>query len=268
MVIVPLASVFEHGLVLPTIVQTLRLPEVSPRAPLAALREHLQNRHLLLLLDNFEQLFPATALLELLSDCPRLIMLVTSRFALRLSGEQEYDVPPLAVPEADWLAASQSDPVVIVQRSEAVRLFVERARAVKPDFVVTAADVSALVDICRHLDGLPLAIELAAARVRLLPLAAMADRLAGAPWQRQASPLQLLAGGARDLPPRQQTLRATIAWSYDLLTSSEQALFRLISVFFGGASLEAVPGARRRGRPHRYGGAHGQELPAAPRRAR
>ncbi len=219
-VFVALASVFEPGLVLPTLA-----------------------RQLLLILDNFEQLLPAgPALLELLANCPRLTILVTSRFPLRLSGEQEYEVPPLAVPDPTWLIATETDPVAALLCFEAARLFVERARAVNPNFAVSAADAGALADICRDLDGLPLAIELAAARVRLLALPAMAARLSGGapPWHRAASPLQLLSGGARDLPQRQQTLRATIAWSYDLLTASEQAVFRHLAVFFGGASLEAI----------------------------
>jgi predicted ATPase/DNA-binding XRE family transcriptional regulator len=241
-VFVALASVFESGLVLPTLAQTVGLPEIGPRAPLAALREYFQTRQLLLILDNFEQLLPAgPALLELLANCPRLTILVTSRFPLRLSGEQEYEVPPLAVPDSRWLIATETDPVAALLCFEAARLFVERARAVNPNFAVSATEAGALADICRDLDGLPLAIELAAARVRLLALPAMAARLSGgAPWHRSASPLQLLSGGARDLPQRQQTLHAAIAWSYDLLTESEQEVFRHLAVFFGGASLEAI----------------------------
>ncbi|MBV9602437.1 MAG: tetratricopeptide repeat protein [Chloroflexi bacterium] len=240
-VFVPLASVFDAGLVLPTVAQALGLAEIGPREPLAALGDYLQTRHLLLLLDNFEHLLSAgPALMELLGNCPRLKLLVTSRSPLRLSAEQEYEVPPLTVPDARWLDTTDADPVAVLQCSEAVRLFVERARAIKPDFAVTAHEADAMANICRHVDGLPLAIELAAARVRFLPLATIAARFAGTPWQRHGSPLQLLAGGVRDLPARQQTLRATIAWSYDLLTTSEQALFRWHSIFFGGASLEAI----------------------------
>ncbi|MBV9357343.1 MAG: helix-turn-helix domain-containing protein, partial [Chloroflexi bacterium] len=240
-VFVPLASVFEPELVLPTLAQRLGVPEIGPRAPLAALRDYLHTRHVLLVLDNFEHLLPAgPLLLELLADCPRLRMLVTSRSALRLSGEQEYEVPPLALPDAGWQCPAEADPIAALQSFEAARLFIERARAISPDFAVTAAEAGELAEMCRHLDGLPLAIELAAARVRLLPLGTMAARLGGAPWRRAASPLRLLTAGPRDLPPRQQTLSAAIAWSYDLLTVAEQDLFRHLAVFYGGASMEAI----------------------------
>ena len=238
---VPLASLPDPAMVLPTIAQALGLPEVGGRDPFEALREYLQGRHLLLVLDNFEHLLSAgPRLVDLLACCPRLVLLVTSRFALRLSGEQEYAVPPLAVPDATWAHADVSERVALLQRSEAVRLFVDRARAVQPDFAVSAAEAVALADICRRLDGLPLAIELAAARIRLLPLASLAAHLAAPSWQRNRSTLRLLTGGARDLPERQQTLRATIAWSYALLTASEQTLLRYLSVFCAGATLAAI----------------------------
>jgi predicted ATPase/DNA-binding CsgD family transcriptional regulator len=240
---VPLASLSDPAIVLPTIAQALGLPQIGGREPFETLREYLQGRHLLLVLDNFEHLLSAgPRLVDLLAYCPRLWLLVTSRFALRLSGEQEYAVPPLAVPDAAWAKADEPERVAVLQRSAAVRLFVDRARGVQPDFAVSMVEAVALADICRRLDGLPLAIELAAARVRLLPLTSLAAHLAGPAWQRKTSTLHLLAGGARDLPERQQTLRATIAWSYALLTASEQSLVRRVSVFCAGATLSTIQG--------------------------
>src|SRR5205085_2566920 len=144
--------------------------------------------------------------------------LVTSRSPMHLRGEREYPVPGLALPEGEG-DVSPDRPA----GSEAVRLYIERAESVRPDFALTDENAAAVAEICRRLDGLPLAIELAAARVKLLPPQAMVPRLAHS--------LALLAGGARDLPARQQTLRGTISWSYDLLDATEQALFRRLSVF-------------------------------------
>ena len=181
---------------------------------------------MLLLLDNFEQVLgAATGLADLLMGCPRLKLLVTSRAVLRLRAEHDYVVPPLELPSAS------AEPADLLQ-NEAVRLFVERARAAKTDFALTAESAAAVAEVCRRLDGLPLAIELAATRVRLLPPAALLARLE----QR----LPLLTGGARDLPARQRTLRDAIDWSYHLLAPEEQRLFRRLGVFAGGATLEAV----------------------------
>jgi predicted ATPase/DNA-binding CsgD family transcriptional regulator len=196
------------------------------RPHLEGLKNYLRDRRLLLILDNFEQVLGAAVEIgELLSTCPHLHVLVTSRAPLRLVGEQELTVPPLALPDAvtDLHAFGTC---------ESVQLYVERVRAVKADFALTAENAAAVAEICRRLDGLPLAIELAAARTRLLEPRAML-----APLERR---LQLLTGGARDLPARQQTLRNTIAWSYDLLDEQEQALFRQLAVFVGGSSLEAT----------------------------
>jgi non-specific serine/threonine protein kinase len=205
------------------------------------LSEYLRDRELLLLLDNFEHLLPADgSLVDLIAECSRLTMVVTSRFPLRLSPEQEYEVRPLSVPRTGWQPADDANSVAALLRFDSVRLFVERARTVKADFEVTPSDVDALATICCHLDGLPLAVELAAARVRLYPLTMMADRLSIEPWERRTSPLQLLDGGPRDVPVRHQTLRSTIDWSYALLTDSEQVLFRRLAIFYGGASLEAI----------------------------
>ncbi len=183
---------------------------------------------MLLLIDNFEHLVGAAPVLsELLTLTPGLKFLVTSRAALHVYNEHEFPVPPLALPDAQALP-----PIELLQRYSAISLFVQRAAAVKRDFQLTEDNASAVVEICARLDGLPLAIELAAARAKLLSPSAMRTRL--------ASRLQLLTGGARDLPARQQTLRQAIDWSYDLLSDAEQKLFRRLCVFRGGCTLEAV----------------------------
>src|SRR5208282_3802970 len=164
---------------------------------------------------------------ELLAMGPNLKILVTSRAALHVYGEQEFPVPPLALP--DSRTASSVD---ILSRNPAVALFVQRAVAAKPDFELNRENAPAVAEICARLDGLPLAIELAAARVKVLSPSSMLTRL--------ASRLQLLTGGARDLPQRQQTLRAAMDWSYDLLNAAEQKLFRRLAVFMGGCTLEGV----------------------------
>ena len=180
------------------------------------------------MLDNFEHVLEAAPrVADLLAAAPQLKLLVTSRIPLHLSGEHEYPVPPLALPDPAHLPEVSS-----LSQYEAVALFVERARAVKADFAVTNANAPAVAEICVRLDGLPLAIELAAARVKLLSPQALLARLE----QR----LDLLTGGPRDLPARQQTLRATIDWSYDLLGPDEQTLFARLAVFAGGCTLEAA----------------------------
>ena len=193
-----------------------------------ALVTHLAGKRLLLVLDNFEHLLPAAPLVaELLGACPALRVLTTSRAALHLSGEHLYSVPPLALPDAGRLP-----PLEELGQTAAVRLFVDRVRAVKPDFALSEANAPAVVEIVRRLDGLPLALELVAARARVLSPAALSVRL-----DRR---LPLLTGGAQDLPERQRTLRDTIAWSYDLLRPNEQTLFRRLGVFAGGCTLEAA----------------------------
>ena len=202
---VHLASVADPALVLPTIAQALGVREAGDRSLGERLAAFLDDRELLLLLDNFEQVVEAAPLVaDLLVKCPALKVLVTSRTRLRLSGEREYPVPPLALP-----AAATAPSLDAATESEAVRLFVERVQAVKPDFALTPENLPAVVEVCRRLDGLPLGIELAAARAKVLPPAALLARL-----ERR---LPLLTGGSRDLPPRQQTMRDAIAWSYDLL---------------------------------------------------
>jgi predicted ATPase/class 3 adenylate cyclase len=226
--VVLLAAVEDPDLVLPTIAQTLGLRERGSEPLDALLRAHLAERSLLLVVDNFEQVADAApAVSELLVQAPSVKVLVTSRFSLRVSAEREYPVPPLALPDPgrlpDLLALSQYD---------AVKLFIERAQAVVPGFELTSENGPAVAEICVRLDGLPLAIELAAARTKVLPPEALLDRL----QQR----LTLLTGGARDLPERQQTLRGAIDWSHGLLDDGEQTLFRRLGIFAGGCTLGAA----------------------------
>lgn len=223
---VSLSALTDPALVSSTIAQALVVTESGGDSLLECLKDHLREKQLLLLLDNFEQLQPAAPLLpELLAEAPRLKILVTSRAILRLYGEHDYEVPPLDLPDLKRL----SPPARLVQY-EAVKLFVERASAARTDFALTNENGPAVAEICHRLDGLPLAIELAAARVRLLPPQAMLPRL--------QSRLKLLTGGARDLPARQQTLRGAIDWSYSVLEPGEQHLFARLSVFVGGCTLE------------------------------
>jgi predicted ATPase/class 3 adenylate cyclase/DNA-binding CsgD family transcriptional regulator len=225
---VALATISDPYLVVPTVARTLDITETSGQTPEEALKDYLRNKELLFVLDNFEQVVEAAPLVgELLSACPALKVLATSRTVLRIYGEREFTVPPLELPDA-----SHPQPVERLTQYEAVRLFVERAQAAKADFSVTNENALAVAEICAHLDGLPLAIELAAARIKLLPPQAMLARL--------GSRLKLLTGGARDLPERQRTLRATIEWSRALLDEGEQMLFGRLAVFSGGRTLEAI----------------------------
>lgn len=225
---VELASLSNPELIVPAIAQTLLLPESGDGSSREQLIASIGTKRLLLVLDNFEHLLPAAPLVaELLGACPGLKILDTSRAPLRLSGEYERAVRPLAVPHLHHLPEPSE-----LARYPAIGLFVTRAQAVSPDFQLTTANAEAIATICGQLDGLPLALELAAARVKILPPVAMADRL-----ERR---LQVLTGGARDAPPRQRSLYDTIAWSYDLLGASEQQLFQCLSVFSGGWTLEAA----------------------------
>jgi len=228
---VPLSSLSDPGLIASVIVQTLGIREARGQSPLEILKENLQDSlraPMLLLLDNFEQLVQAApTVAELLAMGPNLKIMVTSRAALHVYGEHEFPVPPLALPD------SRSIPTVeVLSQYPAVALFLQRAVAAKPDFTLNRENAFAVTEICARLDGLPLAIELAAARVKVLSPSSMLTRL--------ASRLHLLTGGARDLPQRQQTLRAAMDWSYDLLSAAEQKLFRRLSVFAGGCNLEGV----------------------------
>ena len=228
---VPLSPLSDPGLITAVIVQTLGLREAGGQSPLEILRENLQDSlraPMLFLLDNFEHLVQAApTVAELLVMGPNLKILVTSRAALHVYGEHEFPVPPLALPDPRSMP-----PVEVLSQYPAVALFVQRAVAAKPDFELNRENAPAVAEICARLDGLPLAIELAAARVKVLSPSSMLTRL--------ASRLQLLTGGARDLPQRQQTLRAAMDWSYDLLNAAEQKLFRRLSVFVGGCNLEGV----------------------------
>ena len=224
---VPLAPLSDPELVPAAIARTLGIREEGDQPLWERIRHELATKQLLLVLDNVEHLVEAApAVGELLAACPRLKVLATSRLPLRLRAEREYPVPPLALPPV-----SEASPEELL-RYEAVRLFVERAQAVRPGFTLTAETRPVVAEICRRLDGLPLAIELAAARVRILPPAMLLARL--------EKRLPLLTGGPRDAPARQRTLRNTIAWSHDLLASEDQILFRRLAVFAGGAALEAA----------------------------
>jgi non-specific serine/threonine protein kinase len=225
--LVELAALTNAELVVSTIAQALGVTETGGKPIIERLKEHLCERELLLVLDNFEQVIEAAPrMAELLAAAPRVQILVTSRALLHLSMEREVVIPPLDVPTD---AASALDEL---QAFEAVRLFVERARSAKPNFALTDENAGSVVEICARLDGLPLAIELAAARVRVLSPRAILSKL--------ENRLQLLTGGARDLPARQQTMRGAIEWSYDLLTADEKRLFRRLGVFTGGFTLEAA----------------------------
>ncbi|MCC6174427.1 MAG: adenylate/guanylate cyclase domain-containing protein [Chloroflexi bacterium] len=227
-VFVGLAPIRDPDLVASTIGQALGIHDLGNRPILDSLRAYLHERHLLLLLDNFEQILPAAPVVaELLSSCPGLKVLVTSRAPLHLRGEQELPVSPLAFPEPGSRVLAST-----VATWPSVALFVQRAADVRPDFTLTDETAALVAEICRRVDGLPLALELAAARVKMLSPEAMLTRL-----ERR---LPLLTGGARDLPERQRTLRDTIDWSYELLDEAEQRLFRRLAVFVGGSTLEAI----------------------------
>lgn len=226
--LVPLAAVSEPSLVIPTIAAVAGVEQGGDQTLGAALTAYLRSRNLLLILGNFEQVVAAAPrIAELLAACPSLSVLATSRVALHVSGEQEYAVPPLPLPDA-----GDSDPCDADVQSHAVALFVQRAQAVKPEFGLTAQNAPQVAEICRRLDGLPLAIELAAARIKLLAPEELLARL--------THRLDLLVGGPRDLAERQQTMRGAIAWSYDLLDALEQRLFRRLAIFKGGWTLGAA----------------------------
>jgi len=224
---VALGPVGDPALVTSTIARALAIGESGEQPLIAQLAAALRGRRLLLVLDNFEHLAPAAPLVaELLAACPRLTVLATSRAPLHVRGEHALPVPPLVLP------AEERAPPEALARYAAVDLFARRVRASRPDFTLTAANAPAITAICRRLDGLPLALELAAPRLKLFSPQVLLDRL-----ERR---LPLLAGGPLDLPMRQQTMRAAIAWSYDLLHPGAQALFRRLAVFSSGATIEAV----------------------------
>jgi non-specific serine/threonine protein kinase len=225
---VDLAPTTDSGLVLRTIAGILGIREEPGRPMLDTLTERLADRRLLVVLDNLEQLPGASPLIgELLARCPNLHVLATSRSPLHLRGEREYPVDPLALPTPDDVISLDR-----LERTEAVALFIERAQAISPHFALTAENAGTIAEICRRLDGLPLAIELAAAPTKLLgPLALLA---------RLEQRLPLPSSGAADAPGRQRTLHNTIAWSYDLLSEREQRIFARLSIFVGGCTLKAA----------------------------
>jgi predicted ATPase len=232
---VDLSPISDPKMVPSAVSRALGLPEAGERLPVDRLRSALQRRSLLLALDNFEHLLPAVPVVsDLLAGCPGLVVLATSRERLHLRGEREAQIEPMRLPPSyAGGSVSESDDVEsLVSSFDAIALFVERAQEAQPEFTLNEANAATIVEIARRLDGLPLAIELAAARIRVLPPTALLNRLE----QR----LSILTGGARDLPAHQQTLRNTIAWSFDLLTPAEQSMFRRLSVFTGGFTMPAA----------------------------
>ena len=225
---VNLAPVSDPDRVASAILQTLGISDLSGQPPLTLLTAALKDKQMLLLIDNFEQVITAAVqVAELLAACPKLKIIVTSRVVLHIRAEREFALPPLSLPNPKHLPD-----LVTLSQYEAVALFIERAQAVRPDFQVTNANAPAVAAICARLDGLPLAIELAAARAKFFAPQALLSRL--------EQGLSVLSGGARDLPTRQQTLRGAIAWSYDLLSPEEQQLYRRLAVFVDGCMWEAA----------------------------
>jgi predicted ATPase/transcriptional regulator with XRE-family HTH domain len=229
---VGLSPVSDPGLVVSAITQALELRETS-EPPLEVLKKHLQTKRVLLVLDNFEQVLGAALLLsELLLECPGLTCLITSREPLHVRGEQQFEVPPLP-----WPGKGELHSVEEMLNYPAVALFVECARSVDYGFDLSEENASAVATLCARVDGLPLAIELVAARVKLLPPAALVQRFRAS--EGRAS-LQLFSAGGRDLPERHRTLRNAIGWSYDLLNRDECTLFSRLGVFAGGCTLSSV----------------------------
>jgi predicted ATPase len=225
---VPLGAITEPELVAPEIMLVLGIMEKAGGSAEVTLKEFLKSKRILLLLDNFEQIIDAaTLVVSLLHDCEQMKVIVTSRAPLRVRGEYEFPVLPLEVPDLTKMPDSNR-----LSLYAAVALFVQCAQAITPDFIVTSENARPIAEICARLDGLPLALELAAARTRILPLADLLSRL--------RHRLDLLTGGPRDLPVRHQTLRNAIAWSYDLLDDRNKRLFGQLSVFTGGFSIEAA----------------------------
>jgi predicted ATPase/serine/threonine protein kinase len=227
---VGLSAIGEQGLIASAIAQAMGVRETGNSSAQENLMEYLGglSQSILLVLDNFEHLIAAAPMVaQMLTVCPKLKVVVTSQAPLHIYGEHEFPVPPLALPDPKSILRPE-----VLSRLPAIALFVERAQAVKHQFAFTNENAAAVAAICSRLDGLPLAIELAAARIKLLSPSAMLARL--------ESRLNLLTGGARDLPTRQQTLRNTVDWSYGLLNGAEQTLFRRLSVFSGGCTLEAI----------------------------
>jgi predicted ATPase/DNA-binding NarL/FixJ family response regulator len=229
---ISLAPISDSTLIIPTIAQALGVTESPNRLLLDSLKDFLRKKQMLLLLDNFEQIVSAAPLLtELLNACAELRMLVTSREILRLRGEHEFPLAPLELDNHAIKSDDRSDNTLMP--SPAIALFIQRVQAVQPDFQLTEENAPTVTEICARLDCLPLAIELAAARIKLLPPRTMLEKLL-------ESSLQLLTSGARDMPARHQTLRSAIQWSYDLLENKEKHTFRWLAAFVGGCTLEAA----------------------------
>jgi predicted ATPase/transcriptional regulator with XRE-family HTH domain len=226
-VFVPLGAILDRTLLLPTIAEAIGVRAANARLLGEQVKARLRDRNPLLVLDNLEHLVWASPVAELLAACPALTVLATSRAPLRVSGEQEYPLRPLPVPPS-----AGSPGLADVANNEAATLFVQRARAADPGFQLTEANAPAVAHICVRLDGLPLAIELAAAQIKVLPPEALLARLEPS--------MEVLSGGRHDHAPRLRGIRATIAWSYELLASEEQALFRRLAVFAGGFTMTAA----------------------------
>jgi predicted ATPase len=234
---VEFASVFDPALISQTVASTLNIREQSGRSLIDILMDYLSSRQALLILDNCEHLIAACAQFAdtFLQRCPNLKILATSREVLGITGEVSWTIPSLSLPGTQpWTnPTSAQDALSLYEESESVQLFVARAQAGSPDFKLTAENGAWVADICRHLDGMPLAIELAAARVRTLSVQQIAERL--------NDRFHLLTGGSRNALPRQQTLAATLDWSYALLSDAERRVLQRLSVFAGGAAtLEAA----------------------------
>lgn len=230
---VSLAALNDPELVLPALAEALGLREPGALPTLTLLASALHERRMLLVLDNFEQVIAAAPdLAALLEACPGVKLLVTSREVLHLRAEQQFVALPLALPALPQRTPLQQIDSAALEENPAMQLFLQRAQAVQPNFHLTPDNAATIAEICHRLEGIPLAIELAAPRLKLLSPQALLARL-----ERR---LQVLIGGARDLPERQRTMRATIAWSYELLSPAEQALFRRLAVFAGGWTLEAA----------------------------
>ncbi|MGB3330975.1 MAG: AAA family ATPase [Thermomicrobiales bacterium] len=223
---VDLSSIRHPDMVIPAITEALDLKEALDASPVEALADDLRNREVLLVLDNFEQVTRgALPVVRVLEKCPTINVLATSRTRLRVRGEHEYAVPPLTLP-------APSDSFDVLQSNPAVTLFVDRAKAADSSFELTAQNAPLVAEICIRVDGLPLGIELAAARTRRMRPAAILERFHGG--------LAMADGGPRDVPERQRTLQATIAWSYDLLDEVDRRIFAFMGTFLGGFTLEAA----------------------------
>jgi diguanylate cyclase (GGDEF)-like protein len=236
---VPLAAIRDAELVAATMAQTLGVAEPGSKSPLEGVKARLRDKEVLLVLDNFEQLLgssdAASMVSDLLAACPQVKVLVTSREALRVRGERLFDLPPLAVPDVDL--TTKLPGAAGLAGYPAVAMFVQCAQAARADFALTDDNAGAVARMCARLDGLPLAIELVAARVKVLSPSEMLARLKG-PGDQEA--LRLLTGGPRDMPDRHRTMRSAIGWSYDLLADEEQEVFTRLGVFAGGFTLDAA----------------------------